>query len=888
MKKYLSLLFAITVFLLMLVSCQKEVNEETPSNSTTTSQDTIKEEEKPDYDVEKEQAATSIALSYWEEYKTKNCYPSVDAGEYYGKDFNGIVFGESQFRIIRNYEEFSTITERGEYFPKSIFDDSVILVICTYGQTDEFVFGYSNFEVNNKNASIISYRAESDFDSQSLGAAKKIQYCKMQKEAVDSTIVSGSLEVSANTSTLLDYAVLDSNNENIRAGSVWLIDANGLEAFLAQQGISGSPSWGRYSDYSDKEYKILIMCHTTTISEMIGYSSVIVNEHNISIDRTYFKNQNNTEKKIIELVAIPEEITKALTGKNPYLVVNNAEIQKESFSPIQRVEETFIVEKEQYQYYDYLELGIYYYESEMPTDGFAYHIISRYDELLASVEKPFVDEALFDENYVVVLRMNGYVPSKFFGIRNLNFSAENILCASVELGDRTYSNDFQSEYCYVVVPKNKFNYYSSHTGNGHPKIGKLNVTFSNYWERGEYRVSTLKPMENYQIKEDSVWIIKNLLEARDFEIETGISVGRYLEKNKVLFIYYGKRDEKTQLAGFLSDENNIYINMSYRYDEKANEPKFFLCSIYSDLLKATSSTINAHIFTYQQNKAISYKSEGAEVEYYDNFYASHYEGQTLQKIPEFTYMIIKNQSEYERVLTQYTSFEAFPVADFDRCYVLAYYVYEPCTGCDSASYFGNLRYANGRVYLDHYKKAHGGGDAMNSTLYFILIDKEELDKEITNVYLIEKDNYSYEEDYIGEIPSEYETYIFSTAGGLKGRPDFEYKIVTSYEELCDLYEKYTHLRPGNFEKFDFEAMCILAVYYTEPSGAWVHGGFKDMRVANNIIYLTKYYPEKTNNGDLEILYDEWEHPTLHFIVVEKTFIPEEITDIIVLKDSVEK
>ena len=61
-----------------------------------------------------------------------NGYDFVAAGRYYGNDFNNIKYYGSYYRIIDNYDDFSTLTQWGKEIDESIFEENVILVLHTY------------------------------------------------------------------------------------------------------------------------------------------------------------------------------------------------------------------------------------------------------------------------------------------------------------------------------------------------------------------------------------------------------------------------------------------------------------------------------------------------------------------------------------------------------------------------------------------------------------------------------------------------------------------------------------------------------------------------------------------------------------------------------------
>ena len=55
---------------------------------------------------------------------------------------------------------------------------------------------------------------------------------------------------------------------------------------------------------------------------------------------------------------------------------------------------------------------------------------------------------------------------------------------------------------------------------------------------------------------------------------------------------------------FISEATNIYIDMSYVTKTSESEPKFYVVQIDKSSIKCMSDSVTAHIFVYEQKKAM--------------------------------------------------------------------------------------------------------------------------------------------------------------------------------------------------------------------------------------------------------------------------------------------
>ena len=625
-----------------------------------------------------------------------------------------------------------------------------------------------------------------------------------------------------------------------------------------------------------------------------------MNENSIVIRREHNGDGALQSKEVFEFVAIPsEEIPISFTTETQ-LTIEHFENHKETLTGNLKVSNTIKAEEPYYQYYEMLDLGVYYYFDQMPSEN-AYHVIKSYEELERYVEKPgSVSEEEFEENVVIVLKINKYTPDKAFGIRNISYSDTSMLRATLDYGRyHVDTGDVEEEllskpeyqeggdYYYLLAPR------SQHDSKYRAEKGYLSLTVNNLEKRSKYYAYDYKPNGSYQLKLNTSWIITNNLDFGNFLRETGIDLSHHFSygvdyQNKFVFVYYGALPWHTKFGRFLSNSENAYIDVSYYDNKDTYEPRIFAMEISKDLLHCTSEDITVHMAEYRQKAAV--RREGVDTLCIANnsFYVEGYyfEENGIIKEPDFEWRYITDYSTLQFVLAAYTSLTKAPIEiDFNTQKVMAYYTVHGCTGCPEANAFGNIRIANNVMFIDNYVKNHSGGEMETPTLHFIVIDNNDITDVFNRVVFLNKRAYVYDAGDQRKIESQYTTEIISalsvgSTSVLEKKPDFGYKFIESLDELRDLYGEYTNIEIlEEFEKLDFEIMCILAVYYEAGSSATVYGGFKDMRVENNRLYIKKYFPQYA--GQDYVMGDCAEHPTLHLIAIEKAFNPANIVDVIV-------
>lgn len=765
MKKLLTLFVLLSV-LCVFASCNGEnnnyssgsVNEKNDMsilNTPPTSDSQSNNNQDGSKVTETENEEINLEITFRKE--KVECYTQLELGKYEGRDFLNLGYG-AYYRVIDTYEELCLLTEKGSSVSEAIFDTSVVLVLNRYeGCEDIGRIGYKNFVFEGEKAKITLYDWKSSFHMVDAMEWNETVYLKIPKEDMENigNTIGGEITIERDTVELLDAAQISADNTKVSLGTVKLIDGDKLDDFLKENNITDRLNWMYIYGSSIQDYRILVICHNsrginsdyslTKSYESIGYGDLNINGTDIEVTRFY--NVESDEKaNIIEFVAIPK--TQIGEGGYTNITLNETEYEIKTIPYEKSIEETVVVDVPKYEYYNFIELGIYYYDNQLPS-GSSYHIITSKNELEIYVENSYLEESFFDDNYIVVLRIENSNNLDAFGIRDLRFNKEGKLVASMETGAERYKIDteelvdireemfesslFQAEYFYITVKKSDF-YFNENNQN---KIGNLEINITDYEKRGGYNTEYYNPNMEYSVEENSAWIITNIEEAEKFYAETGIYLGRKLEEGKFLFVYYGNSGYSILFDNFISENSNVYIDMSCLYAKEDYEPLFYVVSIDLTRLNCTSKKITAHITKYTQTKAGKYVLPEKIWKELESFNVSHYGGQNLIKVTSFDYQIIKDEEGYKNIISEYTRLTEYPSVDFENSVLVAYYQYEPCTACPSSTKFGNIHVGNGIMYIDKAVESHIGGAAMNPTLYFIVIEKEYFDTEPHNICLIE-------------------------------------------------------------------------------------------------------------------------------------------------------
>lgn len=817
-------------------------------------------------------------------------YPMIDCGRYEGTEFARIDINTCEYRIIDTYEELCTLTSLGEGYSKTIYDENVILALHTYRICDKYeAVGYYDFAFDGRSASIKAVCTEPAVSKEGE-IVRETQYLQIPRamlEGVETNTVGGIIDVQKEEAELLPTVQIPLENSSLEIGSAYLLNKEELNSFLEFNGISVAPMWE-----TEEEYLVLAICHDmNTPSKPLGYKLVSSFEGKLSVERIYKSDTPLSTGAILELVSIPRSALASERYESVYLT--SRQLVCREYSNKKTIVDTVIVDEQSCEYYDFLDLGIYFYDNELPS-GCAYHIITTKEELSSYVASPYLEESYFESNYVVVLRLNGYNPTKTIGIKEITPS-DNGISVYMDVGrviDREHQNDelekpdyigperFQAEYCYVSLPKTHIDIRYLNNN-----IGNVSLEVNDFDGKESYRTIVYDVAEKYSPKENATWIVVDGSDAQALRLETGIDVdiSRIMKDGKFLLAYYGKAAYGTHFARCLSNENNLYVDMSYLYSDSEYDARLFAVEIDLDMLNCTSKEITVHIKRHVQLYAKMQPSPEGNTVIKDSFHASHYEDHNFKKEPENEITVLENQEAYEAFLSEHTSIELYPIVSFENCNIIAYYQYEPCTGCDDNTTFGNVRVANGRMYIDKYVEGHMGGAAMNPTIYFIAVEKAYFEDGIDTIFFIEKMSCEMALDKIPPDHTESELETYWIREDLKEKPDFDFKFITTLDEYKEIFAQYTKYENLVFD-VNFEKVYILAIS-TEDTVSHNSCGiyeFRDLTIKNGILHLTQYPVKCCNDMESHTHSSGIKYHTLYLITMEKSFDWETIKEVLIL------
>ena len=227
MKKLLCILVIALVLLCALISCEStEGTDSTKETEGTVATSVLdgKEEDTPGK-VPSEGALSDMGII--STGTIEDCYPVLDCGRYYGADFKN-VSDKSYFRIIETHKELSELTEKGALFPKSLFDNSIILALYRKeGCEDVGRIGYSNFKLVNGKASICLDAWDADYMLVDAMEWTEIVYLQIPAGIVSGTkIIGGPISISRQETKVFDTVQINADITAIESGRASLVAAD--------------------------------------------------------------------------------------------------------------------------------------------------------------------------------------------------------------------------------------------------------------------------------------------------------------------------------------------------------------------------------------------------------------------------------------------------------------------------------------------------------------------------------------------------------------------------------------------------------------------------------------------------------------------------------------
>ena len=737
MKKIVCLIWAL-ICLIAFVSCGNDAGVASSSSQPVTTSSTENSGDNPD-------TGEAKWLTLVESEKEQKLYPVIEAGQYKGTEFINVPKG-AYYRVIENYEDLCRLTAYGANLPESIFEDSVVLALHRHeGVEDIGRIGYHSLDITENGVSLTVSAWYGGYWFVDAWEWTETVYLRVPVQEYESQygFHYGELELKREEIRIFDNTeVYEIDGDSLEDGVVSFVNPGELEQFLNELGITEMPfDWMR-EVYTSGEYTVLAYI-TREIRDGAYYGGISISGAELRFTYSYTSDANKETGVFLNLVAIPLSCLE----DNEYetVSVTNLEYLVGKLLPDSEITQTVIAQTSVQNYYQFLDLGIYYYEelfSELLGDEkYGYDIITSYDELCRSVQDPFLSPSFFEENCVIVLRLGMYITlNNQYGIKSIELNKnDSTICVQI---DEVYNVEKLEEYrfyiYYVSVPKEELGIQDAEM---EYSFGEANVTVNGYSSTRMYRYSSQR---EYDFDENKFWLITNYYEKESFYNETGVNISAP-NADEFWLVYYGKTGSSTVLEKFESTGERIYITLRYVDGLTGNECKFYAVKIKESLLNCYAAEVTVYVNVIVMSQVTLLENQNKEDKILNSEYASHYGAQNLIKVPEFTYKILTNDDEYFALIAEYTTLEQRKI-DFERYNLIAYYKYEGCTGCPSATTFANVNCGNGKMYIEKLVEDHWGGAAMTHSLYLILVEKEYFTDDISKILFVEKRGWEVLED----------------------------------------------------------------------------------------------------------------------------------------------
>lgn len=629
----------------------------------------------------------------------------------------------------------------------------------------------------------------------------------------------------------------------------------------------------------------------------IGFCSFVYenNQASIKLDVYGYEEEDGCDAwDLINYVIIPKNknTDEAYTKGRISIELNNIEsfdiqgFEKSIYSPRDYQNKQTNINEQTIPYYRQIDGGVYFEKIEASNDENGYSIIKTYEEFANTVENYEINKSIFDENYVVAIWWNK-CSNGTIGFKNIKCIDNKLY---IDLDVSSYYSDFyniadNSEhdkeiwdaelnhskiYSYIIVPKSELQACENKSG-----VIEINKT------QIEHIENIIVLDEKYEsINEGTSWLITNdreqealntlLQESLDFNGEPMLVI--YLEE-------YQKRFYGITEASIINDQAYVTItrNMSEGYDgiNEKKIPSLLIVNLPNlDNYSKDGITLN---LTINNVESALYRVDKSSVKYtpYELFSADNsgcgWDNTYLKKEPDFNSKVITNYTDLQALFEEYVErdiAEVFNEDIFDESYIFVLYQYEGYCGALSKDFY-NLRIAgDGTIYISSVQYLFGGSDTMHHALYFIVVPQ--------NQHLIEHTGVVLEENNDAIVGGPYETHtIYSSS------PDFkieeEYLLFDNYDSVIEFYYQNKGTESSFFADVDFENNYILVFSRRLSSSYGTECYFSNLKITS---YGTAYL-KFTENGEGNI-YDAMVYYTIEFVVIPKSEITEDFSNLIII------
>ena len=840
MKK-LILIFVAIISLALLSSCIKIYMPENPSDSSNTQVDTDTQ-----VDIKDDDKTQNNELEITRISANKNVYQSYNLGKYYGSGFNTELptpLGKAEYEIIQTYEELKKDTDYGSQVDKALFEENYILAVRFPHSADKKgLIGFKDLRKGTAGC-FVTLVCNGTSVSQN-----EYFYYQVPKDELLNWESSGAIELRKEQVSYVNSIQIEASTKLMdKDGDILLLSSHELMDFINVNNLSvkiTNPSAPYY-----------IVCYSRRLFDKApSFLEPTISESTIKLTRDYSVAYHKTESAYLDLIPLniddistinKIEMTSELIGSSEYFKLDY------------QVDNTLKTPYDIVDFYKSFHGGVYYGAELKNQQSSSYTVIESYRELLDKAEF-YVDEEIFKDNYVLVLKLVGAERNRL-GFANAHIglidAMEGALSGYVDidlyvtplyesiingssnsLSDKEEILDEPSEYIprveyeYIIVPKSDLRSVA--------KTGTLNINTKDTFK------STVQPSitkkyfnaDGFNILPGYTWRITTKLEMEDFNNKYGtnfITTNIGAKYNREYIIVY-LEDEYDIIQTSLSENNNsMYLSYLIRGAKEFNghngQYTGYFLRIERDAEDAFNRlnikcTLIASVGTQK-----SYSVE-KEIKPYD-----HYEMKiSYADEIDFKYLVLTDYTQFEELFNEYSEYEydiiapdkVFAPSTFENNCVVVFPGYYD----DINTYYNARIGGNGALYLYAYENIGYLEEIQYKMLTFISIPKDDLSKPINGI----KIQYTKEPVFNGV----FEHVTVSSTNSADVKLEQKFVLINSENQLNEILPNFKDYK--KLQNVDFENNFILAFnrgYFTNVG--YLYGDFVNFKTdANGNAYIT--------------------------------------------------
>ncbi len=815
MKKFISIL-AIIALILVFSAC----NNNLPDNSLDSEQ-----EEQENQQTEK------LVVSH--NTQSKDVYTAYALGEYYGNNldysYDIVDVGMAEYEIIESYGEAKRITEYGVTLDKELFDNSYIVVIrCLYRHDTAGLIGFRNLRMEDEKLKVTIVHNDSGIVDNN-----ELYYLEVPRSEIINWSDIGVLHIEKESANYIKTMQISVDNDFRQLDALTeLMSREELLSYIKDRNLPIN------EEKLDIAPSYLVCFSKNRFDNVLAFTNPIVERDTITISRNYNLSDKKDERAFLNIIPLDVKNIDSIKyiNLNSYIIEKGATELKDY-----KIDNATI----KYSYVDFYKTfrgGVYYGTELAEKQHSSYTIIETHRELLDKAEF-YIDEEIFKDNCVLVLKLVGVDPQRL-GFANasvvweettdgqgacsleielyLTPYYEQILYGSIEdLKEEIYDEEYYKnkiEYEYVVVPKSHLE--------GAWKTGDLsisaNTTFNDFFEPDIIKKDF--DNTNYSLQSGDTYHITTKVEMQDFNKRFGTNFnasnigGKYYREYYIVYLE-DKYDYKIFQSAERSDDTSIYISYLVE-NEKATSKKsgYFLCIERDSIGIERQIIIENTVINYGSYPSCSVEQNITSYDFYamDLHYSKKldWKYKLLTDYTQFTEMF--DAYKHDEIEDNITADMVFDEATFENNYILAVNLIEGGSGMIKKGFYNARVGGNKMVYLYAFERSSSGTDAMYDMLYFISIPKAEIPTEISGVR-VEVTN-----EIIYNGP--FDNVIIASPKEEDVKLEESYLIINSYEELESIVEGYSEYE--KLQNIDFENNFILAFnrrFYT--TSEYLYGDF---------------------------------------------------------------